>query len=165
MTEKQRQARNQQRLTELYPTFAKRLQAVITDLESQGLRPRIQDAWRSPADQLAAYNSGHSKLKYGYHNVTGKNEAKEALAVDLLDDDNAANEGREYLLRLAAAAEKQKLSTGIRWGIKSAKMVEAINTAIAKQDWKAQVKIGWDPAHVETTGVTVQEAKAGKRPK
>lgn len=163
MTEPKRLERNTERLTQLFPTFRERLKKVIADLEGQGLRPRIQDAWRSPADQLAAFNSGHSKLKFGYHNVTGKNGEKEALAVDLLDDNNAAHEGKEYLLRLAAAAEKQRLSTGIRWGLPQ-KLRDAIDTAIAAQDWKADVKIGWDPAHVETTGVTVAEAKAGKRP-
>src|SRR5262245_34252500 len=117
MNERQRKQRNTDRLAELFPTFRTRVAAVIADLESQGLRPRIQDAWRSPQDQLVAFNTGHSKLKFGFHNVTGSNGAKESLAVDLLDDDHAAHEGREYLLRLAAAAEKQEVVTGIRWGL------------------------------------------------
>jgi hypothetical protein len=33
---------------------------------AQRLRPRIQDARRSPADQLKAFESGHSKLRYGF---------------------------------------------------------------------------------------------------
>jgi len=63
---------NAERLTELYPAFRKRVKAVLDTLASQGLRPRIQDAWRSPEDQLATYNSGHSKLKYGFNNVTSR---------------------------------------------------------------------------------------------
>ena len=163
MTEEQRKQRNTDRLTELYPTFRKRIQAVIEDLEAQGLRPRIQDAWRSPEDQLKAFNSGHSKLKYGFHNVTGKNGTKEGLAVDMLDDDHPAQEGKEYLLRLAAAAEGQGLVTGIRWGV-PIKLVAAIDTAIANKDWNASVKIGWDPTHCQPTDLTPAEAKAGKRP-
>jgi hypothetical protein len=58
MHEAARKARNQQRLTELFPTFASRLEKVIAELEAAGLRPRIQSAWRSEADQLKAYNSG-----------------------------------------------------------------------------------------------------------
>jgi hypothetical protein len=127
------------------------------------LRPRIQDAWRSPADQLKAFNAGHSKLKFGFHNVTGANGTKEALAVDLLDDNAPLNPGRSYLLRLAAAAEHRGLVTGIRWGVPKA-LVAGIDAAIAKKDWKADVKIGWDPTHVEPTGITPSEAKAGKRP-
>ncbi len=163
MKEVARIKRNEDRIAELYPTFGTRIKAVIADLEKQGLRPRIQDAWRSPIKQLEAFNSGHSKLKYGFHNVTGKDGTKEALAVDLLDDDSPANEGREYLLRLAAAAEKQNLSTGIRWGL-AKKLRDAIDAAIAVKDWKAPVKIGWDPAHVEPTGITTADAKKGKRP-
>jgi hypothetical protein len=163
MTEVQRKQRNTDRLTELYPTFRKRIQAVIQNLEAQGLRPRIQDAWRSPEDQLKAFNSGHSKLKYSFHNVTGKKGTKEALAVDMLDDDHPAQEGKEYLLRLAAAAEEQGLVTGIRWGV-PIKLLASIDTAIANKDWKAPVKIGWDPTHCQPTDLTPAQAKAGKRP-
>jgi hypothetical protein len=163
MNEEKRKERNAQRLTELYPTFGAKIKAVIEDLESQGLRPRIQDGYRSPADQLTAFNTGHSKLKFGFHNVTGAAGAKESLAVDMLDDDHPAQEGSEYLLRLAAAAKKQGLVTGIRWGLPQ-KLRDAIDDAIATQSWKASVKIGWDPAHVEPTGITPAEAKAGRRP-
>lgn len=163
MTEEKRKQRNAERLTELHPAFRKRLKAVIDDLESQGLRPRIQDAWRSPVDQLAAFNSGHSKLKFGFHNVTAADGTKEALAVDLLDDDHPAKEGKVYLLHLAAAAEQQGLTTGIRWGLPQ-NLRDAIDAAIASQDWQAPVKIGWDPAHVQPTGLTPTEAKNGKRP-
>jgi len=163
MKEEQRKQRNTDRLTELYPSFRVKIKAIIKDLESQGLRPRIQDAYRSPEDQLAAFNTGRSKLKYGFHNVTGADGAKESLAVDMLDDDHPAQEGSEYLLRLAAAAEKQGLVTGIRWGLPK-KLREAIDTAIADKKWNAQVKIGWDPAHIEPTGITPTQAKTGKRP-
>ncbi len=81
MNEEQRKKRNTDRLAELYPSFRNKSRAVVTDLESQGLRPRIQDAWRSPQDQLKAFNSGHSKLKFGFHNVTAANGTKESLAV------------------------------------------------------------------------------------
>lgn len=163
MTEPKRKARNEQRLAETYPTFANRLRATIADLEQQGLRPRIQEAWRSMEEQRKAYNSGHAKLRYGFHNVTGTGGRKDALAVDLLDDDHPARAGREYLLRLAAAAQRHGLTTGIRWGLPPA-LRKAIDDAIVAQAWTAPVKIGWDPAHVETTGVTPGEAKAGMRP-
>jgi hypothetical protein len=163
MDETARKARNAQRMTTLFPTFAARLGRVIGSLEQDGLRPRIQDAWRSPEDQLAAFNSGHSKLKYGFHNVTSLNGQPEALAVDLLDDNAPLNPGKPYILRLAAAAEAEGLATGVRWGL-PASLQSAIDDAIASQDWKAPVKVGWDPLHVEPTGITVREAKAGKRP-
>jgi hypothetical protein len=117
MNEAARRQRNQQRLLELYPTFARRVAALIAELESEGWRPRIQDAWRSPQAQRAAWESGHSKLQWGFHNATGAGGRPEALAVDLLDDDAALNPGKPYLLRLAAAAEDAGLVTGIRWGL------------------------------------------------
>ena len=150
-------------LLELYPTFRVKLAAVIADLESRGLRPRIQAAWRSPGDQLIAFNTGNSKLKYGFHNVTGANGAKESLAVDLLDDDSPLDSRKSYLLQLADAARKQGLLTGIRWGV-PAGLIPAIDAAIANQDWQANVKIGWDPTHVEPIGITPTQAKAGMRP-
>jgi hypothetical protein len=163
MIEAARKARNQQRLAELYPTFRERLKRVINDLEAAGFRPRIQDAWRSEADQLKAYNTGHSKLKYGFHNVTGPKLEKEALAVDLLDDNSPLKPSSRYVLHVAAAAEKHALVTGARWGLPK-KLADAIDAAIASQNWEAPVKIGWDPVHVESRGVTVSEAKQGQRP-
>jgi len=163
MNEQQRRARNDQRVSELWPAFGAKIKAVIAELESLGLRPRIQDGYRSPADQLIAFQTGHSKLKYGFHNVTGAGGKKESLAVDMLDDDHPAQEKSEYLLRLAAAAESQGLVSGIRWGL-PANLSNAIDAAIANKDWKANVKVGWDPSHVQPTGITPQQAKAGKRP-
>lgn len=132
-------------------------------MEARGYRPRIQDAYRSPEDQMKAYTSGTSKLKYGFHNVTGANGAKESLAVDLLDDDFPLNSRKEYLLNLADASEKQGLQTGIRWGL-PATLRKGIDTAIAQKAWKTELRIGWDPTHIEPTGITVAEAKEGKRP-
>jgi hypothetical protein len=163
MKEANRKKRNTDRLTELWPLFAKKIKAVIETLEAKGLRPRIQEAWRSEADQLIDFKKGTSKLKFGFHNVTGANGTKEALAVDMLDDNHPMNIGTEYLLHLAAAAESQGLVTGIRWGLPN-KLRTAIDNAIAEGDWKAPVKVGWDPTHVEPTGITPDEAKAGERP-
>ena len=163
MKEADRKKRNADRLAELYPTFRARLKKVITSLESGGIRPRIQDGWRSPAEQKKAHDGGHSKLLFGFHNVTARDGTPEALAVDLLDDDSPLSPGKSYLLQLAAAAEKAGLITGIRWGVPG-KLVTAIDQAIAARDWNANVKVGWDPTHVQPTDVTVTEAKAGKRP-
>ena len=163
MKEEARKARNAQRKSTLYPTFATRLTRVIKRLEKDGLRPRIQDAWRSPQDQLAAYMSGHSKLKFGFHNVTAEDGTPEGLAVDLLDDTAPTNAGKPFMLQLAAAAEAEGLATGLRWGLPKT-LSQAIDAAIAAQDWRAPVKVGWDPLHVQPVDVSVAEAKQGKRP-
>lgn len=163
MQEQARLARNKQRMSELYPWFAQQLKLVIRDLEEAGLRPRIQDAWRSPEDQLKAFNSGHSKLKFGFHNVTGPNGEKHALAVDLLDDNAPIKPSGAYVLQVTAAAERRGLTTGARWGL-PAKLAKAVDTAIANQDWKAPVKVGWDPVHIEPANLRPDQAAAGIRP-
>jgi len=155
--------RNAERLKELFPAFSTRIAKVIADMEALGERPRIQDAYRSPEDQLKAFNSGHSKLKFGFHNVTGSNGEKESLAVDMLDDNNPLNPKPKYLLKLAFASEKNGLETGIRWDVPS-NLVKAIDAAIANKNFDDPVKVGWDPTHIQPTGISVSEAKAGKRP-
>lgn len=165
MKEDKRLARNAQMLQECFPWFRTRLAAVIGDLEGQQIRPRIQQAWRSPAEQLEAFNTGHSKLKFGYHNATGPNGEKQALAVDILDDDAPLAPSTKYLLSLAIAARDHQLSTGLDWGL-PAKLRVPIADAIAARDTAAKIsKIGWDPCHIEITGVSVADVKAGVRPK
>jgi hypothetical protein len=163
MDENARKARNTQRLTELHPTFAERIRSIIAALEAQGFRPRIQDGWRSPADQLKAFNNGNSKLKFGFHNCTGPGGAPESLAVDLLDDDSPLASRREYLLRLAAAAGTVRCQTGVAWGLPAA-LKQAVFDAVAQGKFNADVKVGWDPTHVEPSDVTVAQAQAGGRP-
>ena len=163
MTEVDRKARNAEKLVQLYPTFAKRIANVIAALEAAGIRPRIQDAYRSPADQLIAFNKGNSKLKFGFHNVTGDGGQPESLAVDLLDDDNPLSMTTAYFLRVAVAAEKNGLISGIRFGL-PAGLSAGLNAAIAAKNYKADVKVGWDPTHIEPTGITPTEARGGKRP-
>ena len=163
MTEPNRIKRNQDRLKELFPSFAKRIGKIIADLESAGVRPRIQEAFRSPADQLKAFNGGFSKLKFGFHNVTDASGNPESLAVDLLDDDRPLTPTSGYLLRLAAVVQKHGLETGILWGL-PAKLQLGVTNAIAAGDFTSQVKVGWDPTHIQPTDVTIAEAKSGKRP-
>ena len=163
MNEADRKQRNYIKVNELHPSVRPRMEAVIRELESYGYRPRIQEAWRSPKDQLAAYNAGTSKIKYGFHNVTAPDGTKEALAADVWDDDRPFNAKTHFMLHLLAAAEKNGLTTGIRWSL-SENRIKLIEDAIAQENWKRPVWVGWDPLHVEVTGLTVQEAEAGKRP-
>ncbi len=163
MIEADRRSRNVNMLAEMYPAYRVRLQAVLTELESLGYRPRIQQAWRSIADQLDAYRRGYSQVQYGFHNVTGANGTKEALAADVLDDDQPLTAKTHFMLHLLAAAEKNGLTTGIRWGLSDDK-VKAINDAIASGNWNVPIHVGWDPLHVEIAGISIAEAKQGKRP-
>jgi hypothetical protein len=163
MQEHQRLARNQQRLTECHEVFAEALTGVIRDMEQLGFRPRIQEAWRSPEAQLQAVNSGNSELRFGFHNVTGADGRKEALAVDLLDDDAPLEPSRRYVLTLAAVARDHGLETGVLWGLQRATR-ERLQRAILERDFEAPGKIGWDPCHIQVTGMTAAQARQGQRP-
>lgn len=163
MKEAARKQRNKQRLSECFPKFARRVEAVIKDLEAQGFRPRIQDGHRSIADQEKAFNGGFSKVKFGFHNITNGNGTSESLAVDLLDDDKPLSPTRKYIISLAAAAQKHKLHPGCFFGL-PAQLRKGLQKAIDDMNFDPEVKIGFDPTHIEATGITIAEAKAGARP-
>jgi LysM domain-containing protein len=163
MEERARQQRNKARLVECFPAFSTRLKRVLKALEAQGFRPRIQDAWRSRAAQLAAFNAGTSKLKFGYHNVTGAGEKKEALAADVLDDNRPLAPTTRYKLALAQAARAQGLETGILFDLPPA-LAAGVEAALAAGNLGAELKTGWDPTHVQVTSPSVAGARAGTRP-
>jgi len=177
MNEEKRMKWNEGKLEELYPAFRERIRAVVEDLQSQGLRPRIHEAWRSEEDQLKAFKAKFSQLKYGFHNVTAPDGTKEALAVDMVDENlvngiEAEYTNTEFLLRLTAAAKKQGLDSGILWGLQKLQpgslaefAIAAINDAIANEEWKAVLEhLGWDPAHIQPPDITPEDARNGLRP-
>jgi hypothetical protein len=163
MKEKKRLARNKNRLNECYSVFAKAVTDVIADLESAGFRPRIQAAWRSPKVQLEKFNSGKSGVRVGFHNMTGPDGRKESLAVDLLDDDAPLKPSKAYVISLAIAARDHGLNTGIAWKLKKKAKARTLE-AVERRDIGANVKIGFDPCHLEVTGLSIAEAAQGKRP-
>ena len=162
MEESARKQRNADRVLELWPAFRIIIEKIIVEMEARGFRPRIQDAHRSAEAQLEAFNKGNSKLKYGFHNVTGATGTKESLAVDMIDDDSPLASRLTYLLNLAEVARANGVRTGILWGLPK-ELSLATNAVIANRDFESKVKVGWDPTHIEPIGITPQEALAGKR--
>ncbi len=163
MTEREREQRNFVRLGELYATLRPKLHAILCDLEGHGLRPRIQCAYRSPAEQAALYKGGYTQVRYGFHQVSTPGGIPEALAADVLDDDHPEEPPTRYLLMLAASARAHGMETGILWGL-SPREQWAVNDAISRKDWGARVKVGWDPTHVQAKGITIAQARRGLRP-
>lgn len=169
MTDDARDERNRTRLQEAHPAFRAALARVIARLQAQGYRPRIQQCWRSEADQLAAKRSGHSELAWGLHNATSPAGEPEALAADVLDDDAPLAPSLPYLFALARAARAEGLRTGIDWGL-PAPIRASLQAAITQNiPWENSVSgkpgpIGWDPQHVQWDGISIADAKAGARP-
>lgn len=163
MTDAARHIRNGDRLRQCHPVMRDALRRVLHDLEADHYRPRIQDAWRSPALQLAAFAAGRSLVRWGFHCATDTTGHPEALAADVLDDEAPLAPGRRYLLALAIAADRYGLQTGITWGLPEPLRRQTLE-AIATRRPDADVKIGWDPCHVEVRGLSLADAEAGMRP-
>ena len=172
MTDDRRHAQNERLLAECHGPFRVRVARIIADLESRGFRPRVNESWRSPVLQLAAFTSGHSTVKWGFHNATTLDGAPDALAVDLLDetypvpadDQHLWPESfRHYLLTLASMAQGYQLETGIDWGL-SPDERRVLGIALANDPLSYVGQLGWDCCHLEPRDLTTAAAKAGKRP-
>jgi hypothetical protein len=165
MKEADRLARNKQRLGECFSAFAQRVAQVIKDMEALGFRPRIQAAHRTIADQKKAHDQGFSHVLFGFHNVTGDGGMPESLAVDMLDDDHPDETvSRKYLITLASVAQTHALHSGIFFDLKPPVARQTLQNAIDEHNFDSSIKIGFDPTHLEAAGLTIEEAKGGKRP-
>jgi hypothetical protein len=167
MNESARRQRNLTMISQLESVTALKVTAIITDLEGHGLRPRIQCAYRSPSEQSRAYAHGTSKIRFGWHNITDRDEDRPAeftpaaMAVDILDDDHPLSPPAPFLLMLASSAGAHGMRTGIDWGLPQSKR-EAIRRAISDRRWYAPVALGWDPCHVEPALGISPKAAQGK---
>ena len=163
MNEARRKQQNKDMLLRIDKTIRPAVAAVIADLERQGQRPLIdRGVWRSPAEQLEKFKHGFSKVKWGYRCATTKDGKPDSLAADIVDANKMWNASREFWLRLGASALKHKLGWGGYFGLPKA-MKESLGAELARKKFDSPAKLGWDVAHVETTRVTIAEAKSGKR--
>lgn len=163
MTDDARNKRNASKLRECNPVFAMRVSRILGRLEADGFRPRIQEAYRSRSDQLAAFQRGASRVKVGFHNMTTPDGKPDALAVDVLDDNAPLSPGTRYVLALAWAAKCELCATGIDWGLLQPQR-NAIAAAIEAKQLDADVRVGWDPCHVQPADVPLDAALQGRRP-
>jgi hypothetical protein len=166
MKEADRLARNKQRLMECFPAFANRVASVIAEMEAQGFRPRIQDAHRTIEQQLDDFNKETSTIKFGFHNVTGAGGKPESLAVDMLDDDRPLDTVRKYVITLAFVAQNHGLHSGIHFFKKEPPpgTRERLRQAVNDLNFDSSIVIGFDPTHLEPTGLTVAQAQTDARP-
>lgn len=72
--------------------------------------------YRSPAEQLEAFNSGHSQLKFGNHNVTDALGKPYARAIDVMVCiDGKGTWDPQYYRPLVELAERHGLVSGGSW--------------------------------------------------
>lgn len=159
MNDKQLTARNAAMLAQLDERFRVRIKRVMQLMVGLGERPRIQCAWRSEAEQLEAFTAGKSKVRWGFH-CASRDGGPAALAADILDDRNPLAPPKSYMLRLAWAASNSICQTGIEWGL-PAGLASATRAAYIGEHFGADVRVGWDPCHVEPADLTIAEARSG----
>jgi hypothetical protein len=165
MNRRQRKALNAERVRKIHPALRPKIMAILSDMEGKGWQPMIDEGvYRTPAEQAEKKRRGLSKVDYSFHNVTGRDGTPEALAADIVDVRYGWNAPSKYWLQLASSAEAHGMQTGIRWGL-STPLRSAINALIRLRDWSAKYAIGWDAAHVEVKGITLSQAKMGRRPR
>lgn len=164
MKDADRVKRNTLKLSECHPAFRVRLEHLLVEMSSLGFKPRIQEAWRNPADELKAFNEGKSQVKRGFHSITSATGTKEALAADVIDDVKLFDCVSSYVYTLAWCAMKVGLQTGFAWGLKQ--VVRDAQKSHLKDGppFPDGLPFGWDPYHVEVTGMTITQAISGARP-
>ncbi|MBI5837191.1 MAG: hypothetical protein HZB25_08095 [Candidatus Eisenbacteria bacterium] len=160
----ERAARNREKLAEVYPPFAEKVRAILSDLEGIGRQPMIIRSWQSPEEREATPAACSANQDYSLHQVTGVIGQPEALAVDIVDEGHPDEAHAMFALQLAYAAFAHGCETGIVDGL-PAEAVAAIQDAVGRGDWAAEVTPGRSPGHVQPAGFTVAEARAGRRPK
>jgi hypothetical protein len=165
VTSAQLTAHNNRKLRELHPWLRPKITAIMSELVQHGWSPRIQCAWRSQADQLAAVASGASKVKWGFHCAESTAGTPEALAADIVLDNCPYDEPLRFKLQLLAMAQGHGLTTGALFGLAPGARMN-VAAAVHAKAWDRVVPVGWDPWHVQPTPgtLTVDAARAGHRP-
>lgn len=166
MTDADRFQRNRELIGQCYPPFGRCVSRIIAQMQAWGWRPRIQCAWRDPKDQQTAFLTHHSEVAWSYHNATA-NGKPDALAVDLLDDDHPLNSNLQYSVELARAARAQGCETGILWDLDTADEMRLNLIIEGRPDFTTigpDVKLGFDPTHIQPAKFSLDQARAGERP-
>lgn len=166
MTDEERRQTNDERLLLVDESIRLQVRAVLASMEHYGHKPLIAaEVWRSPEKQMEMYRRGVSKVKWGFHCAT-RNGKPASLAADIVDAAKAWSASKAFWVTLGYCARAQGLGWGGEWGLTASLkkgLAAAMDTVPGGCAIDASVKIGWDPAHVETRRVTVAEARAGKR--
>ena len=145
-------------------SFSNNFRATVTQimnaLTEEGFQPILGSAYRSPKEQKEKISQGYSKSKtiYGYHVALNEKGEKAALAVDLVDKRYNWGEGSEdiklgaekFFKALGEICDSANFKSKVTWG----------------GSWKPKTfKVkgeeftrGWDPAHVQTDAVTMQQS-------
>jgi hypothetical protein len=163
VTEQQRKAANAERLKLIDPSIRPKVAAVIRDLERQSLKPLIdKHVFRTPAEQAELVRQGFSQVRWGFHNAQRPNGKPGSLAADIVDARLFWDVKKKFWLQVGASALKHGLEWGGMFDVPR-NLRPTLRQRLLAGDLDPRLKIGWDPAHVQTARVSIAEAKQGKR--
>lgn len=154
MIEILRQKRNRDQLSLMHPEARARMTRLLLEIEWRGYRPRLQETYRTQAQQLEKWGAGLSRIRTaGPHTCTVDGKPA-SLATHVLDDTDPIAAGAVWWARLAIVARQNGLQTGLCFGLTDSVHRQKIEAAI--QGGLVGVlailvthERGFDPLHVE----------------
>jgi len=122
------------------PVFKIRLDKVIAGLCEWGYKPIIVSGRRTLAEQKILLAQGKTKTLHSKH-LTGK-------AADVVDLKMKWNAPNRFWLQMAFLVNKYGLKSGIYFGLSTVEKKQ-LKAKLDNAIFKTDVKIGWDPNHIE----------------
>lgn len=128
---------------DLEPHFRRKVERIVHDLAAYlgVLDAHVASGRRTVAEQKKLVSKGYSKTMRSKH-LSGR-------AADIVPRKQGWNAPKSYWLKLGYLAEREGLRWGGFYGLSRSQRA-ALRAAYKAKDWEAPVKVGWDPAHVET---------------
>jgi hypothetical protein len=123
---------------------------------------------------MELFNKGVSQVRWGFHCATGKNGEPQSLAADIVhakfgwfaDKQFVMKDtDEEFWVKLGHHAQRNDLNWGGYWfnfdpyGEKKSRL----SSEVFNKVWYNGQEFGFDPAHVETSFVSIKQAMEGKR--
>ncbi len=163
MNEDERRQINHDRLMMIDTSIRQKVADVLAEMETLGERPLIHhELWRTPDEQVAIFHRGDSQVTWSYHCATDPQGNPSSLAADIVDADADEQASHQFWMKLGHCAIKRQMEWGGLWGLPEEQR-QQIRDLTAACEWDAEIGLGWDKPHIQTTEVTLAEAKAGKR--
>lgn len=163
MHERDRRFINEHRLLMIDSSIRTKVSEVISELEELGERPIIHhELWRTPDEQVAIFHRGDSQVTWSYHCATDPDGHPASLAADIVDADCDEAATHQFWMKLGHCALKRDMEWGGLWGLPEEQR-QQIRELVHDRQWDYEIELGWDKPHIQTTEVTLAEARAGKR--
>ncbi len=163
MIELLRKKRNRDELAKIHPAFRDRFEDVLASLEADGDRPRLQETFRSAAEQAKKLAEGKSLVKISAHMNTIQGRPA-SMATHFLNDNAPLADDPHWYALVAVVGAKFHLQSGVVWAARADSPLSpgkphriALEAAIAAQDVILTEKLlrqarGFDPVHLEVPG-------------